>query len=100
MIFAQEAVLAYQNPDRPPTVKVNMRMMVPMIGIVLAPFIGLLYSAEAGLIILILCLAGMAWTTWNVASQVPPAQAKPLKFGAILNAVLAVGALALLLLRL
>lgn len=100
MIFAQEVALAYQQPDRPPTVKLNTRMIAPMFGIVLAPFIGLLYAAEAGLVILIFSLAGMAWMTWSVAGQVPPAQAKPLKFGAILNAVMAVGALILLLVRL
>ena len=69
-------------------------------GILLAPFIGLLFDANLGLGILVICLAIMAWMTWSIAQQAPPPQQRTLKIGAIMNVVMAVLAGLLLLMRL
>lgn len=92
--------MSHQNENKPPTVSVDPRMLIPMIGILLAPFIGFLLSPNLGLGILVICLALVGWMTLSVAQQAPPPQARTLKFGAILNGVLAVAALLLLLYRL
>lgn len=92
--------MSYQDPRKPPTVNVDVRILLPMAGILLAPFIGFLLSPNLGLFILVICLSLMAWMTWDLAKQAPPRQARTLRFGAVLNATMAVLALALLLVRL
>ncbi|MCA9834002.1 MAG: hypothetical protein KC435_08660 [Thermomicrobiales bacterium] len=89
-----------QDPQRPPTVRIDPRIIIPMVGIIAAPFIGFLFDPNIGLFILILCLAGMAWMTWNIALQAPPQQQRTLKMGAIMNAVMAVLACILFVVRL
>lgn len=92
--------MSQSNDSRPPTVRVDTRILLPMAGILIAPFIGLLYSAEAALVILVICLGITGWFTWNLAEQAPPPQARTLRMGAILNGIMAVAALALLIIRL
>lgn len=92
--------MSQHNPNKPPTVNVDVRMLIPMAGILLAPFVGFLFDANFGLGILVICLGVVGWMTWGVAQQAPAPQARTLRFGAILNGVMAVAALLLLLVRL
>lgn len=92
--------MSQRDPNKPPTVHVDVRMLIPMLGILLAPFIGFLLDANLGLGVLVICLGVVGWMTWGVAKQAPPAQARTLKIGAILNSVMAAAALILLLVRL
>lgn len=91
--------MSHQDPNKPPTVRIDPRLLLPMLGILVAPFIGFLYSADVGLLILVICLGLMAWLTWGVAEQAPPPQARTLRFGAIMNAVMSVAAMILLIYR-
>lgn len=92
--------MSYEDPRKPPTVRVDVRILLPMAGILLGPFIGFLLSPNLGLAILVISLGLMAWMTWDLSRQVPEPQARPLRFGAVLNGVFAVLAAALLLVRL
>lgn len=92
--------MSQQDPNKPPTVPVDVRIVLPMLGILFAPFIGFLLNANFGLAILVVCLSLVAWMTWDLAKQAPVAQARTIRFGSILNGVMAVAALLLLLYRL
>lgn len=92
--------MSQYDSNKPPKVRVDVRMLLPMAGILLAPFVGFMFSPDLGLGVLVICLGVVAWMTWGVAEQAPRAQARTLRFGAILNGVMAVAALALLLYRL
>lgn len=92
--------MSQHDPNKPPTVRVDVRMLIPIAGILLAPFIGFLLDPDLGLGILVICLGAVGWMTWGVAEQAPAPQARTLRFGAILNGVMAVAALLLLLVRL
>lgn len=92
--------MSHQDPNRPPTIDVDVRILLPMIGILLAPFLGFLLDANLALAILVLSLSVMAWMTWSLSIQAPAQQARTLKVGAVMNAVMAVAAAALLLVRL
>lgn len=92
--------MSQQDPNRPPTVRIDMRMLIPMFGILFAPFIGFLLDANLGLAILVVCLSVVAWMTWHLAAQAPRPQARTLKMGAVMNGAMAIAALLLLLVRL
>lgn len=92
--------MSQHDPNNPPTVRIDIRMLIPMVGILLAPFIGFLYDPNVGLGILVICLGVVAWMTWGVSQQAAPPQARTLRIGATLNGVMAVAALLLLLIRL
>ena len=91
--------MSQHDPHTPPTVRVDVRMLIPMAGILLAPFIGFMLDPNLGLGVLVICLGVVGWMTWGVAEQAPAPQARTLRFGAILNGVMAVAALVLLLFR-
>lgn len=91
--------MSQHEPNQPPRVRVDVRMLIPMLGILLAPFIGFMFDPNFGLGILVICLGVVGWMTWGIAQQAPPPQARTLKFGAALNGVMAVAALLLLLVR-
>lgn len=92
--------MSQHNSNRPPTVRVDVRMLVPMAAILIAPFIGFLLSPNLALGILVICLGVVGWMTWEVAKGAPAAQARTMRLGAMLNGVLAVAALVLLVVRL
>lgn len=92
--------MSHKDPHKPPTVNVDTRILLPMAGILLAPFIGFLLDPNLGLGILVVCLGVMGWMTWDVSKQAPPRQARTLRMGAVLNEVMAVAALLLLMVRL
>lgn len=91
--------MSHQDPHKPPTVRIDVRLLLPMIGILVAPFVGFLFSPNLGLLILVICLGLVAWMTWGVAEQAPAPQARTLRFGAAMNGVAAVAALLLLIYR-
>lgn len=91
--------MSQRDPNKPPSVHVDVRMLLPMAGILFAPFIGFMLSPDLGLAVLVVCLGVVGWMTWGVAKQAPAPQARTLRFGAILNGTMAVAALALLLYR-
>lgn len=91
--------MSQHDPNKPPTVRVDVRILLPMAGILLAPFIGFLLDPNLGLGVLVICLGVVGWMTWGIAEQAPAQQARTLRFGAILNGVMAVAALVLLLIR-
>lgn len=80
--------------------RINLKAFVMTLGVVIAPFLALLYSVEAALFMLALGLAFTTWVTWSGANLVGPVQRSRLKTMAILNAVIMVGVLAVLALRL
>lgn len=88
-----------QQPNHPPRLNIDPRLFFAMIGILLAPFVGLLYSAEAALVILIVCLGITCWMLLSAAAEVPPAYVRPLRIGAMVNGVFAGLALLLILVR-
>lgn len=92
--------MSQHDPNKPPSVRVDVRMLLPMAGILLAPFIGFMLSPDLGLGVLVICLGVVGWMTWDISNQAPAAQARTLRFGAILNGVMAGAALLLLLYRL
>lgn len=92
--------MSQHDPNKPPSVQIDVRMLIPMFGILLAPFIGFIFDANFGLGMLVICLGVVGWMTWGVAQQAPPPQARTLRMGAILNGVMAVAALLLLIVRL
>lgn len=89
-----------QPEDQRTTISIDIRMVVAMLGILVAPFVGLLYSAEIALGVLTICLALVAWFSWQLSQQVSGQQRRPLVIGTVTNAVMAVAALVLLLTRL
>lgn len=91
--------MSQHESNKPPTVKVDPRILLPMAGILIAPFIGFLLDPNFGLGILVICLSVVGWMTLGIAKQAPAQQARTLKFGAILNFVMAGAALLLLLFR-
>lgn len=91
--------MSQHEPNKPPAVHVDVRILLPIAGILLAPFIGYMLSPDLGLGILVICLVVVGWMTWTIAAQAPAPQARTLRFGAILNGVMAVAALLLLLYR-
>lgn len=92
--------MSQQEPQKPFRLPVDIRLLVSMAGILLAPFIGFLLDPNFGLGILVVCLGVVAWMTWGISQQAPPPQARTLRIGAILNGVMAVAAVLLLLIRL
>lgn len=80
--------------------RVNLKAFGLTFAIVIAPFLGLLYSLDLALAILALALAFTTWLTWHGASVVGAVHATQLRVAAGLNAVLMLATLALLALRL
>ncbi len=80
--------------------RINLNAFVMTLGVVIAPFLALLYSVEAALFMLALGLAFTTWVTWSGAKLVGPVQRSRLKTMAVMNAVIMVVVLAVLALRL
>ncbi len=80
--------------------RINLKAFVMTIGVVIAPFLALLFSVEAALFMLAMGLAFTTWVTWSGANMVGPVQRSRLKTMAILNAVIMVVVLGVLALRL
>jgi hypothetical protein len=75
-------------------------MLLPMIGILAAPFIGFLLSPDLALGLLVICLGTTGWMTMSISQQAPPKEARTLRMGAIMNYAMAVAAMLLLIIRL
>lgn len=78
----------------------TIKAMLLTLAVVAAPFVALLYSVELALGVLAVALGFTTWLTWQASTEVGPAQRGRLRAGAILNAVMMVGAIAILILRL
>lgn len=88
------------HDDNPSRIQVDPKILIPMLGILIAPFIGFLYNAEVALGILTVSLVVVAWFSWTLAQQVAAPQARALRMGAMMNGVMAAAALILLAMRL
>lgn len=79
---------------------VTLKAIGLTLAIVIAPFIGLLYSLNLALAILALALAFTTWLTWHGASIAGAAYAARMRVMAGLNGLLMLATVAILLLRL
>lgn len=70
-----------------------------VIAVVLAPVFGLVFGLDFALGVLVVAMAFTSWMAWEGAKELPRAQGDRLRKAAIGNGVLAVGALALIILR-
>jgi uncharacterized membrane protein len=80
--------------------RINLKAFLITIGVVIAPFLALLFSVEAALFVLAMGLAFTTWVTWSGASMVGPVQRSRLKTMAVMNAIIMLAVLGILALRL
>jgi cation transport ATPase len=80
--------------------RINLKAFLMTIGVVIAPFLALLFSVEAALFVLAMGLAFTIWVTWSGASMVGPVQRSRLKTMAVMNAIIMLAVLGILALRL
>jgi hypothetical protein len=71
-----------------------------LVAILLAPLMGLLFSLEFAMGVLVVAMAVTTWLAWDGATRLVPEQAAQLRKAAILNGVVAVIVLLLLVVRL
>ena len=76
------------------------KALVVLVAIVLSPVFALPFGLNAALTVLVLAMAFTTWLAWDGARRLVPEQAALLRRAALVNAVLALMALALLLARL
>ena len=79
---------------------VNLKAMGLTLAIVIAPFLGLLYSLNLALAVLALALGFTTWLTWHATTFVGAAYASRLKVGTVLNGLMTLATVAILVLRL
>jgi hypothetical protein len=77
----------------------TIKAMLLTLAVVAAPFLALLYSVELALGVLAMALGFTTWLTWQASTAVGPAQRGRLRAGAVLNAAMMLGAIAILVLR-
>lgn len=75
--------------------RVNLKAFIMTLGVVIAPFLALLYSIEAALFVLAMGLLFTTVVTWSASNQVGPVQKGRLRSMAIMNAVITVVVLAM-----
>jgi cation transport ATPase len=80
--------------------RVNLKAFLMTIGVVIAPFMALLFSVDAALFVLAMGLAFTTWVTWSGANMVGPVQRSRLRMMAVMNAVIMLAVLGVLALRL
>jgi uncharacterized membrane protein len=80
--------------------RINLKAFLMTIGVVIAPFLALLFSVEAALFVLAMGLAFTTWVTWSGANMVGPVQRSRLKTMAVMNAIIMLAVLGILALRL
>lgn len=68
--------------------RVNLKAFIMTLGVVIAPFLALLYSMSAALFMLSLGLLFTTVVTWSGSNHVGPVQRGRLRSMAIMNAVL------------
>jgi hypothetical protein len=78
----------------------TIKAMLLTLAIVAAPFVALLYNLELALGVLAVALGFTTWLTWQASTEVGPVQRGRLRAGAALNAVMMLGAIVILVLRL
>lgn len=75
------------------------KTLVILIAILLSPVFGLVFGLDFALGVLVIAMAFTTWLVWDGASRFVPEQAAQLRRAAMANAVVALMALALLLVR-
>lgn len=75
------------------------KTLVILIAILLSPLFALVFGLDAALAVLVLAMAFTTWLVWDGAGRFVPGQARLLRRAALANAVVALMALALLLVR-
>ena len=65
--------------------RINLKAFLMTIAIVVAPFLALIISFDAALIVLATALGFTTWLTWHVANKVGDAQGSRLKVMAVMN---------------
>ncbi len=80
--------------------RINLKAFAMTTGVVIAPFLALLFSVEAALFVLAMGLAFTAWVTWSGANMVGPVQRSRLKTMAVMNVIIMLAVLGILALRL
>lgn len=68
-------------------------------GVLLSPLFGLVFGLDFALGVLVVAMAFTTWLAWDGANRLVPEQATVLRRAAILNAVIAVLAFSLLIVR-
>lgn len=76
-----------------------VKVLVVLVGIVLSPVFALVFGLNAALLVLAVAMAVTTWLAWDGAGRLVPDQAALLQRAAMVNAVIALMALALLLVR-
>jgi hypothetical protein len=76
-----------------------LRTLVILVAVLLSPLFGLVFGLDVALGVLVAAMAFTTWLAWEGASQLESAQASLLRRAAMVNALVALMALALLLVR-
>lgn len=76
-----------------------LRTLVILVAVLLSPLFGLVFGLDVALGVLVAAMAFTTWLAWDGAGQLEPAQATLLRRAAMVNAIVALMALALLLVR-
>ena len=91
----EEAAVAAMERDR----RLNLRAFLMSVGVILAPFLALIFGIDAALFVLALAMFFTTWVTWSGADHVAPSLRSRLRAAAVFNGVLALLVLGLLLMR-
>lgn len=65
--------------------RINLKAFLLTIAIVIAPFLALIVSFDAALMVLAAALGFTMWLTWHVANKVDHVQGSRLKVAAVMN---------------
>ena len=97
-----EQDMTHQGDDRVRIERISLppaKVLVILVAIVLSPVFALPFGLNAALAVLVLAMAFTTWLAWEGSSRLVPEQAALLRRAALVNAILALMALALLLAR-
>lgn len=76
-----------------------IKILIVLVAIILSPLFALVFGLNAALLVLAVAMALTTWLAWDGASRLVPEQAALLRRAALVNAIIALMALALLLVR-
>ena len=92
---AEQEYHAAQERER----TVNFKAFLMSVGVILAPFLALIFGIDAALFVLALAMGFVTWLTWAGANHVAASQRTKLRAAAVFNGGLALLVLVLLILR-
>lgn len=76
------------------------KTLVILVAIILSPLFALVFGLDVALGVLVIAMAFTTWLAWDGAGRLVPEQAALLRRAALVNAIIALMALALLIVRL